>query len=206
MMLKRHTSLMLAALSLTMLSACGTSDDSDSAEPEPAFVPSEASTAPTTVTETLENTPDSTAEKGDEEGAEHGDAGSNDDAPPAGNHTIYAGKIGGHCGYTDQGDTIEAGEHTSCEFTGAIFDEAIKHSYPFRQPKKNVTGTYNTDISVASPITGKTYDLRCGIGTDGRVLTCSKRGDDSLSASFRDEINNRFWPDRLEVYGAPPSI
>lgn len=81
MMMKRHTSLMLAALSLTMLSACGTSDDSDSADPEPAFVPSDASTAPTTVTETLENTPDSTEEKGDKEGDEHGDAGSDDDAP-----------------------------------------------------------------------------------------------------------------------------
>ena len=201
MMLKRHTSLMLAALSLTMLSACGTSNDSDSADPEPAFVPSEASTAPTTVTETMENSQDSTEEKGDKEGAEHGDAASNDDAPPAGNHTIYAGKIGGDCGYTDRGDTIEAGEHTSCEFTGAIFDEAIKHSYPFRQSDPKANGAYSTEISVASPTTGKTYDLHCFIGSDGRALICGKDGDNSLRVTYQDEKNDRRWPDRLEVYG-----
>ncbi|QBZ29596.1 hypothetical protein E4653_06715 [Corynebacterium diphtheriae subsp. lausannense] len=63
-------------------------------------------------------------EKGAENGAEHGDADTDDDTPPAGSHTLYAGKIGGDCGYTNQGDTIHAGEHTSCEFTGPIFDEA----------------------------------------------------------------------------------
>lgn len=203
MMMKRHTSLMLAALSLTMLSACGTSDDSDSADPEPAFVPSDASTAPTTVTETLENTPDSTEEKGDKEGDEHGDAGSDDDAPPAGNHTLYAGKIGGDCGYTNQGDTIHAGGHTSCEFTGPIFDEALKHTYTFQQRDPRANGAYSTEISVASPITGKTYDLRCSIGSDRRGLICGKDGDNSLSVIYRAEELDRFWTDRLEVSGGP---
>ncbi|SPJ41786.1 hypothetical protein CHUV2995_02616 [Corynebacterium diphtheriae subsp. lausannense] len=126
MMMKRHASLELAALSLTMLSACSTSNESASAEAEPSFVPCEASTAPTTVTETVEKTQDSTEEKGAENGAEHGDADTDDVTPPAGSHTLYAGKIGGDCGYTNQGDTIHAGEHTSCEFTGPIFDEALR--------------------------------------------------------------------------------
>lgn len=83
MMMKRHASLELAALSLTMLSACSASNESASAEAEPSFVPSEASTAPTTVTETVEKTQDSTEEKGAENGAEHGDADTDDDTPPS---------------------------------------------------------------------------------------------------------------------------
>lgn len=199
MMMKRHTSLVLAALSLTLLSACSTSDESDSAEREPSFVPSEASTAPTTVTETVEKTEDSTEEKGTENGADHGDAGSGGDTPPAGNHTIYAGKIGGDCGFTNQGDTIHAGEHTSCEFTGPIFDEALKHTYTFQQRDPRANGAYSTDISVASPTTGKTYDLRCSIGSDRRGLICGKDGDNSLSAIYHAEERDRFWTDRLDV-------
>lgn len=201
MMMKRHTSLVLAALSLTLLSACSTSDNSDSAEPEPSFVPSEASTAPTTVTETVEKTQDPAKEKGAENGADHGDAGSGGDTPPAGNHTLYAGKTGGDCGYTDQGDTIHAGEHTSCEFTGPIFDEALKHTYTFQQRDPRANGAYSTDISVASPTTGKTYDLRCSIGSDHRGLICGKDGDNSLSAIYHAEEPDRFWTDRLDVVG-----
>ncbi|WKS55877.1 hypothetical protein [Corynebacterium accolens] len=201
MMMKRHTSLVLAALSLTLLSACSTSDESGSTEAEPSFVPSEASTAPTTVTETVEKTQASTEAKGTENGADHGDAGPVDDTPPAGNHTIYAGKIGGDCGYTNQGDTIHAGEHTSCEFTGPIFDEALKHTYTFQQRDPRANGAYSTDISVASPTTGKTYDLRCSIGSDHRGLICGKDGDNSLSAIYHAEEPDRFWTDRLDVVG-----
>ena len=117
-------------------------------------------------------------------------------------HRSAAGQIGGECGYTNQGDSIHAGEHTSCEFTGAIFDEAITHTFTYTHRNKMVNGSYNTRISAVSPQTKQTYDLFCAIGSDVRTFHCQKDNDTSVYASFTSPNNER-WTDRLTVEGQP---
>ena len=99
-------------------------------------------------------------------------------------------------------DSIHAGEHTSCEFTGAIFDEAITHTFTYTHRNKMVNGSYNTRISAVSPQTKQTYDLFCAIGSDVRTFHCQKDNDTSVYASFTSPNNER-WTDRLTVEGQP---
>ena len=200
-MLKRASAFILAALSITGLSACGSSDEQASTDAEPVFSQQQESDAPTTVTKTIDN--DESAGNEDDE-VSRPEAGHQEQAPAPEtvNHNINAGQVGGKCGYTNQGDSIHAGEHTSCEFTGAIFDEAITHTFTYTHRNKMVNGSYNTRISATSPQTKQTYDLFCAIGSDVRTFHCQKKNDTSVYASFTSPNNER-WTDRLDVEGQP---
>ena len=200
-MLKRTSALVLATLCATSLSACGSDSEPSSTNAEPVFSQQHSSEAPATVTKTVDR-----KEEAGKEGKEAStpEAENNEQAPEPkkGNHNITAGQIGGKCGYTDQGDSIHAGEHTSCEFTGAIFDEAITHTFTYTHRNKMVNGSYNTRISAVSPQTKQTYDLFCAIGSDVRTFHCQKDNDTSVYASFTSPNNER-WTDRLTVEGQP---
>ena len=200
-MLKRTSALVLATLCATSLSACGSDSEPSSTNAEPVFSQQHSSEAPATVTKTVDR-----KEEAGKEGKEAStpEAENNEQAPEPkkGNHNITAGQIGGKCGYTDQGDSIHAGEHTSCEFTGAIFDEAITHTFTYTHRNKMVNGSYNTRISAVSPQTKQTYDLFCAIGSDVRTFHCQKENHPSVYASFTSPNNER-WTDRLTVEGQP---
>ena len=200
-MLKRASAFILAALSITGLSACSSNDEQASNDAEPIFSQQQESDAPTTVTKTVDNDESAGNEDGEESAPEAGND-AHSPAPEKGNHNINAGQIGGKCGYTNQGDSIHAGEHTSCEFTGAIFDEAITHTFTYTHRNKMVNGSYNTRISAVSPQTKQTYDLFCAIGSDVRTFHCQKDNDTSVYASFTSPNNER-WTDRLTVEGQP---
>ena len=157
-MLKRASALILATLCATSLSACGSDSEPSSTDAEPVFSQEHSPEAPATVTKTVDRN-EGAGEEGKEASTPEAENNEQAPAPKKGNHNITAGQIGGECGYTDQGDSIHAGEHTSCEFTGAIFDEAITHTFTYTHRNKMVNGSYNTRISAASPQTKQTYDL-----------------------------------------------
>ena len=93
-------------------------------------------------------------------------------APPAGgNHNINVGQIGGYCGTSSSGDSIDAGDATSCEFAAAVFDAAMQASYTMRSKDPTVTAVYHADITASSPVTKQSYNLDCRMGSDQRVLT-----------------------------------
>ena len=118
-------------------------------------------------------------------------------APPAGgNHNINAGQIGGYCGTSSSGDSIDAGDLTSCEFAAAVFDAAMQASYTLRSPDPTVTSVYHADVSASSPVTKQSYDLDCRMGSDQRVLTCEKPGDKTVRASF-ETADKSIWSRRV---------
>ena len=204
-MLKRTSALVLATLCATSLSACGSDREPSSTDAEPVFSQQHSSEAPATVTKTVdrnEGAGEGAGEGADETSTPEAEKNEQAPEPKKGNHNITAGQIGGECGYTDQGDSIHAGEHTSCEFTGAIFDEVITHTFTYTHRNKMVNGSYNTRISAVSPQTKQTYDLFCAIGSDVRTFHCQKDNDTSVYASFTSPNNER-WTDRLTVEGQP---
>ena len=200
-MLKRASALVLATLCATSLSACGSDSEPSSTDAEPVFSQEHSPEAPATVTKTVDRN-EGAGEEGKEASTPEAENNEQAPAPKKGNHNITAGQIGGECGYTDQGDSIHAGEHTSCEFTGAIFDEAITQTFTYTHRNKMVNGSYNTRISAVSPQTKQTYDLFCAIGSDVRTFHCQKDNDTSVYASFTSPNNER-WTDRLTVEGQP---
>ena len=118
-------------------------------------------------------------------------------APPAGgNHNIHVGQIGGYCGTSSSGDSIDAGDATSCEFAAAVFDAAMQASYTLRSPDPTVTAVYHADVSASSPVTKQSYDLDCHMGTDLRNLTCEKPGDNTVRASF-ETADKSIWSRRV---------
>ena len=187
----------LLAAGLTV-SACSSGSDSDSNSApanEPAFStaqnnkpgadeaekesgPEKATKQPRTETVTKQAEPE-----------QHG--------PPAGgNHNINAGQIGGYCGTSSSGDSIDAGDLTSCEFAAAVFDAAMQASYTMRSKDPTVTAVYHADITASSPVTKQSYNLDCHIGSDQRDLTCEKPGDKTVRASF-ETADRSVWTKRV---------
>ena len=118
-------------------------------------------------------------------------------APPAGgNHNITVGQIGGYCGTSSSGDSIDAGDATSCEFAAAVFDAAMQASYTMRSKDPTVTAVYQADITASSPVTKQSYNLKCHMGSDQRNLTCEKPGDTTVRASFAT-ADRSVWTKRV---------
>lgn len=118
-------------------------------------------------------------------------------APPAGgNHNITVGQIGGYCGTSSSGDSIDAGDATSCEFAAAVFDAAMQASYTMRSKDPTVTAVYHANITASSPVTKQSYNLDCRMGSDQRVLTCEKPGDKTVRASF-ETADQSVWTKRV---------
>ena len=180
------------------LSACSSGSDSssDSAPAEePAFSTAQDSNSPAG-----ENAEETSPEK---ETKQHRtetvtkEAAPEQPTPPAGGkHNIHVGQIGGYCGTSSSGDSIDAGDATSCEFAAAVFDAAMQASYTLRSPDPTVTSVYHADVSASSPVTKQSYDLDCRMGSDQRVLTCERPGDKTVRASF-ETADKSIWSRRV---------
>lgn len=186
---------LLFAAGLTV-SACGSgSDDNAAPANEPAF-------------STAQNNNSTAAEAEEESGSEKDSQQRRTEtvteepepeqpAPPAGgNHNITVGQIGGYCGTSSSGDSIDAGDATSCEFAAAVFDAAMQASYTKRSKNPTVTAVYQADITASSPVTKQSYNLKCHMGSDQRNLTCEKPGDNTVRASFKT-ADNSVWSRRV---------
>lgn len=186
----------LLATSLA-LSACDSGSDtsSDSAPAdEPAFSTAQDNNSAADEAE-KDTDPEKTESRRTETVTEEAEP-EQPDPPAGGNHNIHVGQIGGYCGTSSSGDSIDAGDATSCEFAAAVFDAAMQASYTMRSKSPTVTATYQADITASSPVTKQAYSLDCGIGTDLRVLTCVKPGDNTVRASF-ETADRSVWTKRV---------
>ena len=199
--MQRPSILPLASVLLAtglVLSACGSGSDSNSdstpAE-EPAFSTAQDSNSP--AGENAEETSPEKETKQRRTETVTKEAVPEQPTPPAGGkHNIHVGQIGGYCGTSSSGDSIDAGDATSCEFAAAVFDAAMQASYTLRSPDPTVTSVYHADVSASSPVTKQSYDLDCRMGSDQRVLTCEKPGDKTVRASF-ETADKSIWSRRV---------
>ena len=199
--MKRPSILPLASVLLAtglVLSACGSGSDSNSdstpAE-EPAFSTAQDSNSP--AGENAEETSPEKETKQRRTETVTKEAAPEQPTPPAGGkHNIHVGQIGGYCGTSSSGDSIDAGDATSCEFAAAVFDAAMQASYTLRSPDPTVTSVYHADVSASSPVTKQSYDLDCRMGSDQRVLTCERPGDKTVRASF-ETADKSIWSRRV---------
>ena len=183
------------------LSACGSGSDSssDSAPAEePAFATAQDNNSAadeaekkTSAKEKKEKTESRPTETVTEKAEPEQPA-----TPAGGNHNINVGQIGGYCGTSSSGDSIDAGDATSCEFAAAVFDAAMKASYTMRAKSPTVTAVYHADITASSPVTKQSYNLDCHMGSDQRNLTCEKPGDNTVRASF-ETADRSVWTKRV---------
>ena len=98
-------------------------------------------------------------------------------AAPAHNHFINEGQIGGNCGTTAYGDTIKAGDATSCEFAAILFDAALASEWTLAAPGPTATEIPVSTVTATSPVTGEAYTMKCRIGSDGMVMQCGDKDD-----------------------------
>lgn len=187
----------LLATSLA-LSACGSGSDSssDSAPAEePAFATAQDNNSAADEAEKKTSAKEKTESRRTETVTEV--AKPEQPAPPAGgNHNIHVGQIGGYCGTSSSGDSIDAGDATSCEFAAAVFDAAMQASYTMRSKDPTVTAIYHADITASSPVTKQSYNLDCHMGSDRRNLTCEKPDDNTVRASF-ETADRSVWTKRV---------
>lgn len=199
--MQRPSILPLASVLLAtglVLSACGSGSDSNSdstpAE-EPAFSTAQDSNSP--AGENAEETSPEKETKQRRTETVTKEAAPEQPTPPAGGkRNIHVGQIGGYCGTSSSGDSIDAGDATSCEFAAAVFDAAMQASYTLRSPDPTVTSVYHADVSASSPVTKQSYDLDCRMGSDQRVLTCERPGDKTVRASF-ETADKSIWSRRV---------
>ena len=199
--MQRPSILPLASVLLAtglVLSACGSGSDSNSdstpAE-EPAFSTAQDSNSP--AGENAEETSPEKETKQRRTETVTKEAAPEQPTPPAGGkHNIHVGQIGGYCGTSSSGDSIDAGDATSCEFAAAVFDAAMKASYTMRAKSPTVTAVYHADITASSPVTKQSYNLDCHMGSDQRNLTCEKPGDNTVRASF-ETADRSVWTKRV---------
>ncbi|MCI6206131.1 MAG: hypothetical protein MR654_04340 [Corynebacterium glucuronolyticum] len=94
-----------------------------------------------------------------------------------------------------------AGEHTSCEFTAVIYDEALTKQYrrgPVVDP--TVDNLPKATFNAVSPKTGKSYEITYYPGSDQLTLICYSDTDKDLSTNYA--IPNHDvpdWGDRLDI-------
>lgn len=187
----------LLAAGLTV-SACGTGSDSDNnsaPENEPTFSTAQDNSSAAGEAEEESSPEKDTKQRRTETVTK--EAEPEQPAPPAGsNHNIHVGQIGGYCGTSSSGDSIDAGDATSCEFAAAVFDAAMQASYTMRSKDPTVTAVYQADITASSPVTKQSYNLKCHMGSDQRNLTCEKPGDTTVRASFAT-ADRSVWTKRV---------
>lgn len=180
------------------LSACGsgsnTSSDSAPAE-EPAFATAQDNNSADNEAKKKTSAKEKTESRRTETVTEVAEP--EQPHPPAGgNHNIHVGQIGGYCGTSSSGDSIDAGDATSCEFAAAVFDAAMQANYTMRAKSPTVTAVYHADITASSPVTKQSYNLDCHMGSDQRNLTCEKPGDNTVRASF-ETADRSVWTKRV---------
>lgn len=129
-------------------------------------------------------------------------------APPSpaqtARYTINPGQIGGDCGTTADGLTLSAGDATSCEFAGAMYEAGINAEYRWRQLRPDINGAYGAELTVASPITKETYEISCAVGSDQRYLGCGVYDDNSVHVSVGPVTDYGGWTSRLSIVEHQP--
>ena len=98
-------------------------------------------------------------------------------AAPTHHHFVNEGQIGGDCGTTAYGDTIKAGDATSCEFAAILFDAALASEWTLAAPGPTATELPVSMVTATSPVTGEAYTMKCRIGSDGMVMQCGDKDD-----------------------------
>lgn len=180
------------------LGACGSGSDSSSGSApaeEPAFSTAQDNSSAAGEAEAESSPEKDTKQRRTETVTKQAEP--DQPAPPAsGNHNINVGQIGGYCGTSSSGDSIDAGDATSCEFAAAVFGAAMQASYTMRSKDPTVTAVYHADIIASSPVTKQSYNLDCRMGSDQRVLTCEKPGDKTVRASF-ETADRSVWTKRV---------
>ena len=180
------------------LGACGSGSDSSSGSApaeEPAFSTAQDNNSADNEAEKKTSAKEKTESRRTETVTEVAEP-EQPDPPTGGNHNIHVGQIGGYCGTSSSGDSINAGDATSCEFAAAVFDAAMQASYTMRSKDPTVTAVYHADITASSPVTKQSYNLGCRMGSDQRVLTCEKPGDRTVRASFQT-ADKSVWTKRV---------
>lgn len=191
--------LSLAAIPCLILSGCST--DTESQE-QPATI---------TVTQTTVQGDSSASEERQdpvEQQPESDEKETQEDTPhspaPNADYTINPGQIGGDCGMTADGMVLKAGDATSCEFAGAMYEAGINAEYRWRQRNPTVNGAYGAELTVASPITKETYEISCAIGSDHRYLGCGVYEDNSVHVSVGPVTDYGGWTSRLNIVEHQP--
>ena len=190
--------LSLAAIPCLILSGC--SGDTESQE-QPATI---------TVTQTTvqSNSPDATDQPAPSEQQTEPQEETQEDTPhspaPAAGYTINPGQVGGDCGTTADGMTLSAGDATSCEFAGAMYEAGLNAEYRWRQLSPDRNGAYGAELTVASPITKETYEISCAIGSDHRYLGCGVYDDNSVHVSVGPVTDYGGWTSRLNIVEHQP--
>lgn len=180
------------------LGACGSGSDSSSGSApaeEPAFSTAQDSNSADNEAEKKTSAKEKTESRRTETVTEVAEP-EQPDPPTGGNHNIHVGQIGGYCGTSSSGDSINAGDATSCEFAAAVFDAAMQANYALRSKSPTVTAVYHADITASSPVTKQSYKLDCHMGSDQRNLTCEKPGDNTVRASF-ETADRSVWTKRV---------
>lgn len=179
------------------LGACGSGSDSSSGSApaeEPAFSTAQDYNSADNEAEKKTSAKEKTESRRTETATEVAEP--EHDPPTGGNHNIHVGQIGGYCGTSSSGDSINAGDATSCEFAAAVFDAAMQANYALRSKSPTVTAVYHADITASSPVTKQSYNLDCHMGSDQRNLTCEKPGDNTVRASF-ETADRSVWTKRV---------
>ena len=83
----------------------------------------------------------------------------------------YKGKVGGSCGTTPDGATIRVGESTSCDFAAVVYSAAMNATWKMTN-STDAPSIPVTEIHATSPVTGKSYTLKCDVGSDAQGLWC----------------------------------
>ena len=180
------------------LGACGSGSDSSSGSApaeEPAFSTAQDYNSADNEAEKKTSAKEKTESRRTETATEVAEP-EQPDPPTGGNHNIHVGQIGGYCGTSSSGDSINAGDATSCEFAAAVFDAAMQANYALRSKSPTVTAVYHADITASSPVTKQSYNLDCHMGSDQRNLTCEKPGDNTVRASF-ETADRSVWTKRV---------
>ncbi|MDV2419368.1 hypothetical protein RAE03_06180 [Corynebacterium tuberculostearicum] len=180
------------------LGACGSGSDSSSGSTpaeEPAFSTAQDNNSADNEAEKKTSAKEKTESRRTETVTEVAEP-EQPDPPTGGNHNIHVGQIGGYCGTSSSGDSINAGDATSCEFAAAVFDAAMQANYALRSKSPTVTAVYHADITASSPVTKQSYKLDCHMGSDQRNLTCEKPGDNTVRASF-ETADRSVWTKRV---------
>lgn len=185
------SSLTFAVAMAFALSACSGNDPMTSETPDP--VAEETTTAEESTTPESPVSSSSTTEEVEGPSPTRAD----EQQEESGEQTINASQVGGDCGVTPEGDTIFAGNATSCEFAAAMFGPAKKASYTLYQADPTVNPLYTANITAKSPVTGESYQLTCQIGSDLAGLSCRNPDDNNVFAIFTSGA--RDWPQRLNT-------
>ncbi|MDO5031296.1 hypothetical protein [Corynebacterium sp.] len=103
----------------------------------------------------------------------------------------------GECGTSSSGDTILAGEHTSCGFAGAMFDAAMNTTFVLKGGPQTEP-MYHTPGDIDVTYNGVTYKVSCLVGTPSN-MSCTKQEGPSATAAFHYKGVGAGWPDVLQT-------